>query len=137
MPQVDQDLLARLDALLAEGERERLLSVFLAEVGPIPLRWSSFGPRRSGSCAWPRRTRSRGRCAEESYRPDSNAFASLSLPALVLLGSESPEWAKEGAEVVQFVLPDSRVAVLEGQGHIALMTAPELVADEVARFLDE
>jgi hypothetical protein len=35
------------------------------------------------------------------------------------------------------VLPDNRVAVLQGEGHIALMTAPELVADEVARFLGE
>jgi pimeloyl-ACP methyl ester carboxylesterase len=56
---------------------------------------------------------------------------------LLLLGSESPQWAREGSEVVQSVLPDSRVAVLEGQGHIAIMTAPELVADEVARFLGE
>jgi pimeloyl-ACP methyl ester carboxylesterase len=73
--------------------------------------------------------------AEESYRPDSNVFASLSVPALLLLGSESPQWAKEGTKLVQAVLPDSRVAVLDGQGHIAIMTAPELVADEVARFL--
>jgi hypothetical protein len=27
--------------------------------------------------------------------------------------------------------------VLQGEGHIALMTAPELVAGEVARFLGE
>jgi pimeloyl-ACP methyl ester carboxylesterase len=72
-----------------------------------------------------------------SYRPDPNAFASLAVPALLLLGSESPEWAKKGTEVVQSVLPHSRVAALRGEGHIALMTAPELVADEVALFLGE
>jgi hypothetical protein len=33
------------------------------------------------------------------------------------------------------VLPDRRVAVLEGEDHLAILTAPELVADEVVRFL--
>jgi pimeloyl-ACP methyl ester carboxylesterase len=28
-----------------------------------------------------------------------------------------------------------RIAVLPGEGHAAIMTAPELVADEVMRFL--
>jgi hypothetical protein len=36
VPQVDPELLVRLDALLAEGEREQLLSVFLTEVGLDP-----------------------------------------------------------------------------------------------------
>ena len=56
---------------------------------------------------------------------------------LLLLGSESPEWAKKGTELVQSLLPGSRVAVLEGEGHIAILTAPQLVADRVARFLGE
>ena len=138
VPQVDPDLPARLDALLAEGEREQVLSVFLTEVGLDPdaleqLRASPIWELRvSAAHTIPRELR-----AEESYRPDSNVFASLAVPTLLLLGSESPQWAKEGTESVQSVLPDSRVAILEGEGHIALMTAPELVAHEVTRFLDE
>jgi pimeloyl-ACP methyl ester carboxylesterase len=138
VPQVDPELLARLDALLAEGERERLLSVFLTELGLDPdaleqLRASpTWGLRLATAHTIPRELR-----AEEGYRPDSAAFASLAVPALLLLGSESPQWAKNGTEVVQSVLPDTRVAVLQGEGHIALMTAPELVAGEVARFLGE
>jgi pimeloyl-ACP methyl ester carboxylesterase len=73
--------------------------------------------------------------AEESYRPDQAAYSSLSIPVLLLLGSESPEWAKEGTGVVKALLPDSRVSVLEGEGHIAIMTAPERVVEEVSRFL--
>ena len=138
VPQVGPELLARLDALLAEGEREQLLSVFLTELGLDPdalkqLRASPlWGLRVTAAHTIPRELR-----AEESYRPDSAAFASLAVPALLLLGSESPPWAKEGTELVQSVLPDNRVAVLQGQGHTALMTAPELVADEVGRFLGE
>jgi pimeloyl-ACP methyl ester carboxylesterase len=56
---------------------------------------------------------------------------------LLLLGSESPAWAKKGTQLVQSLLPDSRVAVLEGEGHLAILTAPQLVADQVARFLGE
>jgi pimeloyl-ACP methyl ester carboxylesterase len=73
--------------------------------------------------------------AEESYEPDPAAFATLSIPVLLLLGSESPEWATRGTEVVRALLPASRVVVLEGQGHMATMTAPDLLAAEVARFL--
>jgi pimeloyl-ACP methyl ester carboxylesterase len=138
VPQVDPELLVRLDALLAEGEREQLLSAFLTGIGLDPdaleqLRASPiWGLRVTTAHTIPRELR-----AEEGYRPDSAAFASLAVPALLLLGSESAQWAKKGTEVVQSVLPDNRVAVLQGEGHIALMTAPELVADEVARFLGE
>jgi pimeloyl-ACP methyl ester carboxylesterase len=138
IPQVDPDLPDRLDALLAEGEREQLLSVFLTKVGLDPealeqLRASPvWGLRVAAAHTIPRELR-----AEESYQPDSSAFAALAVPALLLLGTESPQWAEKGTEVAQSVLPESRVAVLEGEGHIALMTAPELVADELARFLGE
>ncbi|MGH3047497.1 MAG: alpha/beta fold hydrolase [Gaiellaceae bacterium] len=56
---------------------------------------------------------------------------------LLLLGEESPDWAREGTDRVRVLLPDARVAILRGQGHAAIMTAPELVAEEVARFLRE
>lgn len=32
-------------------------------------------------------------------------------------------------------LPDSRIAVLDGQGHVAMNTAPELIVDTVRSFL--
>jgi pimeloyl-ACP methyl ester carboxylesterase len=136
VPQVAPELLARLDGLLAAGEREQLLSVFLAEAGLDPaaleqLRASAvWAPRVAAAHMIPRELR-----AEEHDRPDPKTFSRLGIPALLLLGSESPEWAKEGTEVVRSVLPDRRVAVLEGEDHLAILTAPELVADEVARFL--
>jgi pimeloyl-ACP methyl ester carboxylesterase len=54
---------------------------------------------------------------------------------LLLFGSESPDWAVQGADAVRSVLPNSRVVALEGEGHLAILTAPELVADEVTWFL--
>jgi len=136
VPAVDQTFVSRLDALVAAGEREQLLTAFLTELGLDPaaleqLRASAlWAPRVAAAHTIPRELR-----AEEGYRPDPEAFASRALPALLLLGSESPEWARKGTEVAQSVLPNSRLVVLEGEGHIALMTAPELVAGEVSRFL--
>lgn len=73
--------------------------------------------------------------SEEGYRPDPEQFRSVTAPALLVLGSESPGWAYQGTEVVRSVLPDARVTVLPEQGHLAIMTAPELFTTEVLRFL--
>jgi pimeloyl-ACP methyl ester carboxylesterase len=75
--------------------------------------------------------------AEEAYRVDPERFRNLATPALLILGEESPDWAHEGTERIRAALPNARVSILSGQGHVAIMTAPELVADEVARFLSE
>lgn len=75
--------------------------------------------------------------AEEAYHVDPERFRSLTAPVLLLLGEESPGWAHEGTERIRAALPDARVSVLRGQGHVAIMTAPDLVAGEVAWFLSE
>jgi pimeloyl-ACP methyl ester carboxylesterase len=61
----------------------------------------------------------------------------LSTRVPALLGGESPDWAREGTERIRDAFPDARIAVLPGEGHAAIMTAPELVAHEVTRFLAE
>jgi pimeloyl-ACP methyl ester carboxylesterase len=130
--------LARLDALLAEGRREQLLSVFLAGAGLDP---DALAQLRA-SPVWEGRvvaahTIARELRAEESFQLDRQALRSWSVPTLLLVGSESPAWARTGTEVVSSALPDSRVVVLEGEGHIAILTAPQLVADQVTCFLDD
>ena len=138
IPQETPEFLARLDALLAEDQREQLLSIFLTEVGfdAAALEQLRASPIWAGRVA-AAHTIARELRGEVSYQPDPEALSSHSIPVLLLLGSESPEWAKKGTELVQSLLPDSRVAMLEGEGHIATLTAPQLVADQVARFLDE
>jgi pimeloyl-ACP methyl ester carboxylesterase len=73
--------------------------------------------------------------AEEAYAIDPESLRSLAAPTLFLRGEESPDWAREGTERVSAALADARIAVLRGQGHAAIMTAPELVAEEVTAFL--
>lgn len=137
IPSAPADLLAKLDGLLAENRREEVLSTFMVEVAGLSpdeleqLRISPvWAPRIAAAHTIPREIR-----AEESYTPDPHGFAALSSPVMLLTGSESPEWAKHGTTLVGSLFSDSRVVVLEGQGHVALMTAPELLVAEVTRFL--
>lgn len=65
---------------------------------------------------------------------DDRQAAEVSVPVLLLTGSESPVWRPQ-ADVVKAALPDSRIAVLEGQGHVADVFAPDLVAAPLLAFL--
>jgi pimeloyl-ACP methyl ester carboxylesterase len=64
-------------------------------------------------------------------------FNSMRTPTLLLLGGDSPEREAANARAVADGLPRARVAVLPGQQHIAMHTAPELFVAEVTRFLAE
>ena len=57
------------------------------------------------------------------------------MPTLLLAGSESPPSEAESTAMLAAALPGARVVTLAGQGHVAMLTAPELFAAEVLRFL--
>ncbi len=75
--------------------------------------------------------------AEEGYASDFDParLSDFGTPTLLLVGGDSPAGQKTAAEALEAALPDGRVVVLPGQGHIAHRTAPELFAREVVRFL--
>lgn len=58
-------------------------------------------------------------------------FATLEVPTTILEGDSSPAHLRERAADLVSVLPDSRLVTLPGQGHIAHLTAPDLLADAV------
>ena len=64
-----------------------------------------------------------------------DAFAACEAPALIVVGGESGPQYRETAALLHRVLPSSRVAVLEGQGHGAIDAAPALFASEAIAFL--
>lgn len=128
----------RIEELVARDEREEALVQAFRSFGLTPeeleqVRTSPVWSARVAAA----HTIAREIRAEEGYRVDPERFRDLKTPTLLLLGEESPEWAREGTERIRAALPDARVAILRGQGHAAIMTAPELVADEVARFVSE
>ena len=69
------------------------------------------------------------------YEFDPDRFADLTVPTLLLTGSESPEWGKETTEALDDALPNTRVVTFDGQGHSAMLTAPDSFTDEVLAFI--
>ena len=56
------------------------------------------------------------------------------VPVLLILGSQSPAWARDIGGELAAVLPQSTLAALDGQGHEAIESAPGLLADRLAGF---
>jgi pimeloyl-ACP methyl ester carboxylesterase len=71
----------------------------------------------------------------EAYRFDPERFRDLGVATLLLKGGESPATFEEGEKAVAEALPNCRLVVMPGQGHVAMDTATELFVSEVLRFL--
>lgn len=70
-----------------------------------------------------------------AYEFDEERFRSFTLPVLFLLGSYSPPFNSIIAEQLQAVLPNHKTALLEGQEHNAMASAPELFAQVLRAHL--
>ena len=130
--------LDRLEGLLQVGDLEGVLAMHYFE--NVGMTESEFEGMKA-SAAWPSRlatahTLPRELRAEEQYQFDPGRFQELGIPTLILEGSDSPEVMKAGVKVIEAALPNSRVAVLPGQGHIAMYTAPDLFVKEVLTFVN-
>ncbi|MGY1684622.1 alpha/beta fold hydrolase [Geodermatophilus sp. SYSU D00867] len=73
--------------------------------------------------------------AHDAYRLRPERFAALSVPTLLLLGSDSPPPEAESTATVAAALPGARIVSLAGQGHVAMLTAPDLFASAVLAFV--
>lgn len=73
--------------------------------------------------------------AEEQFRLNPDEFSRLTIPTLLLQGGESLEFLKESTALAHRILPNSRIALMPGQQHIAMNTAPELFAATVTDFV--
>lgn len=136
---VPEGALDRIQAALDAGDRERALITFLRELVRMPpheleqFRASPVFPLRVAAAhTIPREFR-----AVEAYRFEPERFRHLHVPTLLLLGGDSPAFARTNVEQWHAALPDSRIVVLPGQQHIAMDTAPDLFVREVQAFLSE
>jgi pimeloyl-ACP methyl ester carboxylesterase len=69
--------------------------------------------------------------AEQAYSIDRLDLGDLAPPCLMLLGSESPSWARASTEAFSGAIGAAEVHSLEGHGHGALVSGPELLASEI------
>ena len=127
----------RIDALVASGDREAALELFWREVVKVTdedIRAIRAQP------SWPSRVATVHTITREVRAFYNDTFdprqaARITVPVLLLVGSDTPEELRDDPETVAAALPDARIALLEGQQHIADVLAPELFAESVLEFL--
>jgi pimeloyl-ACP methyl ester carboxylesterase len=71
-----------------------------------------------------------------SYQFRAEALAGVRVPTLFLLGGQSPPALQEATRTAASALADSEVAVMPGQGHVAMSTGPAILLDRVIPFLE-
>lgn len=133
-----EGVIDRLQALLDSGDREGVLTTLYREVVMIPPHEIE---QLKASPAWPARVASahtvlREAQAEEQYTFDAWRFKDFHTPTLLLLGGDSPQILKAATEIIDRALPDSQIAIMPGQQHTAMYTAPDLFLNEVLTFLN-
>ena len=129
--------LADAHALFDVGDKENALVMFLLEVAKLTPGEVEFMRRLP---SWPARVAAAHTVIREvegllAYRSDLSRFPRLDVPTLLLLGGSSAPECKMFVELLAAALPTNRVAVIPGQGHIAMLTAPDLWLAEVIGFL--
>jgi pimeloyl-ACP methyl ester carboxylesterase len=127
----------RLEARLAVDDRAGLVESFMREVvRASPEDVSVMRAQR----AWPQRlaaahTIPRELRAHRDYTLLPERFAEIRVPALILLGAESPTRFRVQSEAAAAALPYSQLIKLPGQRHAAVDTAPGLFVRELVEFL--
>ena len=61
-------------------------------------------------------------------------WASVTTPALVMDGGESPAWLHNAAQALAGILPNAQHRTLKGQDHSVAITAPEVLAPVLVEF---
>ena len=134
---LDREVLGRIESLLAAGDREGVLVTFMRELVRMPeheIEMSKALP------AWPLRvaaahTVPRELIAHEGYCFEADRFKKMTFPVLLLVGGESPDHVKAQMRLLADSLPNNRLTVLSGQQHVAMETAPEMLAEAVVDFV--
>jgi pimeloyl-ACP methyl ester carboxylesterase len=128
--------IARVEAALTRGDHEAAIVAVLVDI--LEMTVEEIEDFRA-SPLWPARlaaapTIPRECHVEENwvYRPGQ--FATITAPTLVLAGSDSVPVVTEATMLAAAAIPDAEIRVLEGHGHFAHRTDPDLVTKIVVTF---
>jgi pimeloyl-ACP methyl ester carboxylesterase len=127
---------ARMERSLADGRREDVVVTLLRDLAGMTdeqLAGARSLPSWQGRVA-AAHTVVRETRAEEAYRFDPARFTGFRVPTLLLRGSESPPWLLADTDRVAAALPAATVVPLIGHGHVAMLSAPQLVVDLILGF---
>lgn len=135
-PVYPEGFLDRLEVMLAAGDQEGVLVLHYREIaglGPEEIEQFRSSPvwqeRVAAAHTLPRELR-----ADERYQFSVRRFKNIHLPILLLTGSASRDFERKGIEMLAATLPNNQIAVLQGQDHVAMYTAPDLFLNELLKF---
>jgi len=123
---------------IAEGDFDRALEIGYTRFAAIPASripsmriTPEWAQAKALAPTWTREIEEIDRLG-----PSLDRYRTLSVPTLLLLGSESaPHPLKDTSEALSRTLANARLSEMSGQGHIANLRAPALVAERVRAFL--
>lgn len=132
-------LVDRFESLVDAGDRVGAVTTFLREAFQMTTEeietaktWPTFPAMVAAAHTFPREIR-----ALERYKFETQRFESMNVPTLLLLGGDSPDFAKASMEEWHSILPNSRIVEMSGQQHMAHYTAPDLFVREVVAFVKD
>lgn len=130
---VATDAVANMLRALEAGDHGQVVVAFLRDQIRVPADRIAM---MQSSPIWPivleiAPTLPREARAVNTPRPLADRLAKWKTPTTVLLGSESVGLLRDAAFFVRDTIPGCRLAVLEGQGHGAMLDAPEFFANKI------
>jgi pimeloyl-ACP methyl ester carboxylesterase len=139
VPLYPSGVVDRLEEMLDAGDPEGALTILYRDIAQIPDQQLQ---ELKSSPMWAARVAAAGNAVREARVEDSYLFAAeqvrqIRVPTLLLLGEETTGSLKAATESLASTLPNRRVAVLPGQQHLAMYTAPEILTRELLKFLLE
>ncbi|MBU0986166.1 MAG: alpha/beta hydrolase [Proteobacteria bacterium] len=69
------------------------------------------------------------------YNYSAESFSSIQIPTTIFVGENSSEILKNMVSKVQATISNSKIVELPGQGHISMLTAPDMLAEQVLKTL--
>jgi pimeloyl-ACP methyl ester carboxylesterase len=132
----DDDWIERYEARIAAGDRNTAVRAFMHDVGGYS---DEELDAMEGTPLWQARlevapTAPRELRAERDLGLERLGLDRLDVPCLLLVGSESPEWARRSTDAFAAAIRAAEVRTLQGQGHGAAIGAPGLLAAELERL---
>jgi pimeloyl-ACP methyl ester carboxylesterase len=127
----------RYEARIESGDRAAAVRTFMHDVGGYSHEEIDD---MEGTPVWQARlevapTARRELRAERDFALERLGLGDLAARCLMLVGSESPGWARRSTEAFADAIPDAEVRTLEGHGHGAAISGPELLAAELERLV--
>ena len=136
-PLYPPDLPGRLRTILDSGDRDAFLVSFFKEAAGVQdVQIEALKADPSWQARLVAAHTALREMADGEYRFEAERFHNLNVPTLLLVGEKSPIELTAPARALDEALPNSRVVVLKGQGHVAMTTAPEVFLGAVMKFIN-